>query len=163
MRSASKFLQLLREAKASGVLVEEVTWARLAQVTGGSVHQGIALQTAAADTLDLNALIDGCSELGEPPLLLALDGITDPHNLGAVVRSAERGGGDRDRLSGLSLGSPSGWVAELGVICLDGAAAPATPMSAPGGASASSIAEVGGSSASAPPPGISIAGCGGGS
>jgi 23S rRNA (guanosine2251-2'-O)-methyltransferase len=89
MRSASKFLQLLREAKASGVLVEEVTWARLAQVTGGSVHQGIALQTAAADTLDLNALIEGCSELGEPPLLLALDGITDPHNLGAVVRSAE--------------------------------------------------------------------------
>ena len=89
MRSAPKFLQLLREAKASGVLVEEVTWARLAQVTGGSVHQGIALQTAAADTLDLNALIEGCSELGEPPLLLALDGITDPHNLGAVVRSAE--------------------------------------------------------------------------
>ena len=89
MRSASKFLQLLREAKASGVLVEEVTWARLAQVTGGSVHQGIALQTAAADTLDLSALIDGCSKLGEPPLLLALDGITDPHNLGAVVRSAE--------------------------------------------------------------------------
>ena len=89
MRSAPKFLQLLREAKASGVLVEEVTWARLAQVTGGSVHQGIALQTAAADTLDLSALIEGCSELGEPPLLLALDGITDPHNLGAVVRSAE--------------------------------------------------------------------------
>jgi 23S rRNA (guanosine2251-2'-O)-methyltransferase len=89
MRSAPKFLQLLREAKASGVLVEEVTWARLAQVTGGSVHQGIALQTAAAETLDLSALIEGCSELGEPPLLLALDGITDPHNLGAVVRSAE--------------------------------------------------------------------------
>ena len=75
MRSAPKFLQLLREAKTSGVLVEEVTWARLAQVTGGSVHQGIALQTAAADTLDLSALIEGCSELGEPPLLLALDGI----------------------------------------------------------------------------------------
>ena len=89
MRSAAKFLQLLREAKASGVLVEEVTWARLGQITGGSVHQGIALQTAAADTLDLDTLIDGCSELGEPPLLLALDGVTDPHNLGAIVRSAE--------------------------------------------------------------------------
>ena len=48
MRSAAKFLQLLRDAKSSGVLVEEVTWARLGQVTGGSVHQGIALQTAAA-------------------------------------------------------------------------------------------------------------------
>ncbi|MEN9541692.1 MAG: rRNA ((2251)-2-O)-methyltransferase RlmB, partial [Cyanobacteriota bacterium] len=34
-------------------------------------------------------LIDGCRELGEPPLLMALDGITDPHNLGAIVRSAE--------------------------------------------------------------------------
>ena len=89
MRSASKFLQLLRDAKASGVLVEEVTWARLGQITGGSVHQGIALQTAAAETLDLDGLIQGCSELGEPPLLLALDGVTDPHNLGAVVRSAE--------------------------------------------------------------------------
>ena len=89
MRSAAKFLRLLRDAKASGVLVEEVTWARLGQITGGSVHQGIALQTAAADTIDLESLIDGCSDLGEPPLLLALDGVTDPHNLGAVVRSAE--------------------------------------------------------------------------
>ena len=89
MRSAAKFLQLLRDAKASGVLVEEVTWARLGQITGGSVHQGIALQTAAAETLDLETLISGCSDLGEPPLLVALDGVTDPHNLGAVVRSAE--------------------------------------------------------------------------
>ena len=89
MRSAAKFLQLLRDAKASGVLVEEVTWARLGQITGGSVHQGIALQTAAAETLDLDGLIDGCADLGEPPLLLALDGVTDPHNLGAIVRSAE--------------------------------------------------------------------------
>lgn len=89
MRSAPKFMQLLRDAKASGVLVEEVTWARLAQMTGGAVHQGIALQTAAADTLDLADLVEGCAALQEPPLLLALDGLTDPHNLGAIVRSAE--------------------------------------------------------------------------
>ena len=69
--------------------MEEVTWARLGQITGGSVHQGIALQVAAAKTLDLDALINGCADLGEAPLLLALDGVTDPHNLGAVVRSAE--------------------------------------------------------------------------
>ncbi|QBE69265.1 23S rRNA (guanosine(2251)-2'-O)-methyltransferase [Synechococcus sp. WH 8101] len=89
MRSAPRFMGLLREAKASGVLVEEVTWARLGQITGGAVHQGIALQTAAAETLDLPTLIEGCASLGEPPLLLALDGLTDPHNLGAIVRSAE--------------------------------------------------------------------------
>jgi len=89
MRFSPAFLQLLREAKASGVLVEEVTWARLGQITGGAVHQGIVLQAAAADTLDLPSLIDGCRDLGEPPLLMALDGITDPHNLGAIARSAE--------------------------------------------------------------------------
>ncbi|MFQ6537301.1 MULTISPECIES: 23S rRNA (guanosine(2251)-2'-O)-methyltransferase RlmB [Aphanothece] len=89
MRFSPRFLQLLREAKASGVLVEEVTWARLGQLTGGGVHQGIVLQTAAAETLDLQGLIDGCRAVGEPPLLMALDGITDPHNLGAIARSAE--------------------------------------------------------------------------
>ncbi|MFM8259140.1 MAG: 23S rRNA (guanosine(2251)-2'-O)-methyltransferase RlmB, partial [Vulcanococcus sp.] len=89
LRFQPRFLQLLREAKASGVLVEEVTWARLGQLTDGAVHQGIVLQAAAADTLDLGSLIDGCRQLGEAPLLLALDGVTDPHNLGAIVRSAE--------------------------------------------------------------------------
>tara|TARA_Y100001968_G_scaffold230670_1_gene213545 strand:- start:789 stop:1949 length:1161 start_codon:yes stop_codon:yes gene_type:complete len=89
IRSSPKFLQLLKEAKSSGVLVEEVTWARLGQITTGGVHQGIALQKAAADTLDLKTLIKGCAELGESPLLVALDGLTDPHNLGAIVRSAE--------------------------------------------------------------------------
>ena len=89
LRSAPRFLQLLREAKSSGVLVEEVTWARLGQITKGAVHQGIALQTAAAETLDLETLIDGCKELNESPLLIALDGLTDPQNLGAIVRSSE--------------------------------------------------------------------------
>lgn len=89
MRFRPTFLQLLREAKASGVLVEEVTWARLGQISGGAVHQGIVLQPAAADTLDLPSLIDGCRKLGEAPLLVAVDGLTDPQNLGAILRSAE--------------------------------------------------------------------------
>jgi 23S rRNA (guanosine2251-2'-O)-methyltransferase len=89
MRFSPRFLQLLRDAKASGVLVEEVTWARLGQISGGAVHQGILLQPAAADTLDLPTLIEGCRGLGEAPLLIAVDGLTDPQNLGAIVRSAE--------------------------------------------------------------------------
>ena len=89
LRSSPRFLQLLRDAKSSGVLVEEVTWARIGQLTSGAVHQGIVLQSAAAETLDLNSLIQGCLKLGESPLLLALDGLTDPQNLGAIVRSAE--------------------------------------------------------------------------
>jgi 23S rRNA (guanosine2251-2'-O)-methyltransferase len=89
MRFSPRFLQLLREAKASGVLVEEVTWARLGQISSGGVHQGIVLQPAAAESLDLPTLLEGCRELAEPPLLIALDGLTDPQNLGSIVRSAE--------------------------------------------------------------------------
>ena len=89
MRFSPRFLQLLREAKAGGVLVEEVTWARLGQISGGAVHQGIVLQPAAAETLDLPSLIEGCRATGEAPLLIAVDGLTDPQNLGAIVRSAE--------------------------------------------------------------------------
>tara|TARA_Y100001968_G_C19451634_1_gene769079 strand:- start:99 stop:1337 length:1239 start_codon:yes stop_codon:yes gene_type:complete len=89
LRSSPKFFQLLRDSKTSGVLLEEVSWARLGQITNGNVHQGIALQTAAVQTLDLKKLIRACSSLTESPLLLALDGLTDPHNVGAIVRSAE--------------------------------------------------------------------------
>ncbi len=89
IRSSPRFLQLIKDAKSLGVLVEEVSWARLAHVTRGAVHQGIAIQTAAAETFDLETLIEGCKSIGELPVLIALDGLTDPHNLGAIVRSAE--------------------------------------------------------------------------
>ncbi len=89
MRSSPKFFQLLKDSKASGVLVEEVSWSRLGQLTKGAVHQGIVLQIAASKTLDLKDLIEACRPFGDKSLLLALDGLTDPQNLGAIIRSAE--------------------------------------------------------------------------
>ena len=89
LRSSPKFFQLLKDSKASGVLVEEVSWSRLGQLTNGAVHQGIVLQIAASKTLDLKNLIDACKPFGASSLLLALDGLTDPQNLGAIIRSAE--------------------------------------------------------------------------
>ena len=89
LRSSPKFFQLLKDSKASGVLVEEVSWSRLGQITNGAVHQGIVLQIAASKTLNLKNLIDACKPFGDSSLLLALDGLTDPQNLGAIIRSAE--------------------------------------------------------------------------
>jgi 23S rRNA (guanosine2251-2'-O)-methyltransferase len=89
LRSSPKFFQLLKDSKASGVLVEEVSWSRLGQLTNGAVHQGIVLQIAASKTHDLTNLIDACKAFSDSSLLLALDGLTDPHNLGAIIRSAE--------------------------------------------------------------------------
>ena len=89
LRSTPKFFQLLKDQKASGVLVEEVSWSRIGQLTNGAVHQGIVLQIAASKTHDLKNLIDACKAFGDSSLLLALDGLTDPQNLGAIIRSAE--------------------------------------------------------------------------
>ena len=89
LRSTPKFFQLLKDSKASGVLVEEVSWSRLGQLTNGAVHQGIVLQIAASKTHDLKNLIEACKAFGDSSLLLALDGLTDPQNLGAIIRSAE--------------------------------------------------------------------------
>ncbi len=87
--SSDKFYILLKEHKAKGVLIEEVSWQRLSQLTSGAVHQGVAMQLAFSKTISLNELITVSKENATNPVILALDGITDPHNLGAIIRSAE--------------------------------------------------------------------------
>ena len=87
--SSEKFFLLLKDLKSKGVLIEEVSWSRLSQLTFGAVHQGIALQLSASQTLSLETLISRSKSNSTNPIFVALDGITDPHNLGAIIRSAE--------------------------------------------------------------------------
>ena len=87
--SSEKFYILLKDLKSKGVLIEEVSWNRLSQLTYGASHQGIALQLACSKTISLEQLIDFSKQNSVNPIILALDGITDPHNVGAIIRSAE--------------------------------------------------------------------------
>ena len=87
--SSEKFYILLKKLKSKGVLIEEVSWNRLSQLTFGSSHQGIAIQLAFSKTIPLVELIDISKKKSANPIILALDGITDPHNVGAIIRSAE--------------------------------------------------------------------------
>ena len=87
--SSDKFYILLKDLKAKGVLIEEVSWNRLSQLTYGASHQGVALQLACSKTISLEQLIDFSKHNCTNPIVLALDGITDPHNVGAIIRSAE--------------------------------------------------------------------------
>ena len=89
IRSSEKFFILLKEIKNKGVLVEEVSWSRISQITRGAVHQGIALQVSYTKTLPLEELISLSRVNKTSPVLICLDGITDPHNVGAIIRSAE--------------------------------------------------------------------------
>lgn len=72
----------------------EVGKGQLDRMTDGLLHQGIALQVPPFRYTELPDLIDRAKESANPPLLVALDGITDPRNLGAVIRSAAAFGGD---------------------------------------------------------------------
>ena len=87
--SSDKFYILLKDLKSKGVLIEEVSWNRLSQLTCGASHQGVALQLACSKTIPLEQLIDLSKHNCTNPIILALDGITDPHNVGAIIRSAE--------------------------------------------------------------------------
>ncbi|MES2605604.1 MAG: 23S rRNA (guanosine(2251)-2'-O)-methyltransferase RlmB [Pseudomonadota bacterium] len=93
-RSDQRLLPLLERASRLGINVREVERAELDERTGG-VHQGIAalcegLKLERSEGF-LNQMLDG---LERPPFLLILDGVTDPHNLGACLRSAEAAGVD---------------------------------------------------------------------
>jgi 23S rRNA (guanosine2251-2'-O)-methyltransferase len=78
---------LIERAQAAGVAVHAVDEARLAALSGNDKHQGVvAVVDATAMPRTLDEVLDG---LAEPALLLVLDGVTDPHNLGACLRSAD--------------------------------------------------------------------------
>ncbi len=87
--SSDKFYILLKQIKSKGVLIEEVSWNRLSQLTYGASHQGVALQLACSKTISLEQLIIFSKHNCTNPIIIALDGITDPHNVGAIIRSAE--------------------------------------------------------------------------
>ena len=87
--SSEKFYILLKDLKKKGVLIEEVSWNRLSQLTYGASHQGVVLQLASTTTISLEKLIEISRKNSTSPIILALDGITDPHNVGAIIRSAE--------------------------------------------------------------------------
>ena len=82
-------------ANGRGIPVNEVTRAEVDRMTGGdSVHQGIALQVPPYQYKDPSELLDRALSQSPLPLLVALDGITDPRNLGAIIRSIAAFGGD---------------------------------------------------------------------
>lgn len=79
--------ELIERATAAGVAVHAIDEPRLAALAGSARHQGVvALVATDLPYRTLDEVLDG---LREPALLLVLDGVTDPHNLGACLRSAD--------------------------------------------------------------------------
>lgn len=89
-RRDARMRHFLERAKEAGVRLIEADGLRLAKLAGSHGHQGVAARvTALEQQHSLDDLLDG---LRVPPLLLVLDGVTDPHNLGACLRVADGAG-----------------------------------------------------------------------
>jgi 23S rRNA (guanosine2251-2'-O)-methyltransferase len=89
LRYDSRFHGLLQQAKANGAVIDEVEPQRLDQITNRANHQGIAAQTAPHEYMELGDMIAQAKAATDQPVIIVADSITDPHNLGAIIRTAE--------------------------------------------------------------------------
>jgi 23S rRNA (guanosine2251-2'-O)-methyltransferase len=81
--------QIVEEARAAGIRVEDRDRDILDGAAGeGARHQGVIAWLGAYRYVDIEELVEAANEAGEPALLIALDGVEDPRNLGAILRSA---------------------------------------------------------------------------
>lgn len=91
-REDRRMSEVLDLAARAGLATHAVGRHALDRLAHGVSHQGVALRCRAGVCLDEQALPGVLSGVGEPPLLLALDGVEDPRNLGACLRTAEAAG-----------------------------------------------------------------------
>ncbi|GAB4229423.1 MAG: hypothetical protein Kow0049_10890 [Stanieria sp.] len=89
LRQVPQFYSLLQAAKANGAIIDEVEMRRLDLLTQGGNHQGIAVQIAPYSYWELEDLLEQAKTTSTEPVIIIADGITDPHNLGAIIRTAE--------------------------------------------------------------------------
>lgn len=80
---------LVAMAKDKGIPVKEVDSKKLDYMCGGAVHQGVAAMASVKEYATLDDIFADARQKGEQPFIIVLDEIEDPHNLGAIIRTAE--------------------------------------------------------------------------
>ena len=81
-----------REARKTEAIIKYVTKERLDQLSSTGHHQGVIAQAAAYNYSEVDDILAEAEQKGEPPFIFLLDGIEDPHNLGAIIRTANIAG-----------------------------------------------------------------------
>lgn len=85
-------MTIRREAKKRDTMVKYVTRERLDQMSDTGKHQGVIAVTAAYEYAEVSDILAAAREKGEAPFLFLLDNMEDPHNLGAIIRTANLAG-----------------------------------------------------------------------
>ncbi len=89
LRYDPRFHTLIQQAKENGTVIDEVEPRRLDQITHRANHQGVAAQVSPYAYSDLGDLIARAKSNSEQAVLVAVEALTDPQNLGAIIRTAE--------------------------------------------------------------------------
>lgn len=85
-------MTIKREAAKQGTPIKYVTKERLDQMSETGRHQGVIAAAAAYRYAEVSDILQKAKDKGEAPFILLLDGIEDPHNLGAIIRTANQAG-----------------------------------------------------------------------
>ncbi len=83
---------IIAKCRAKGVLIKEVSPQKLDFLCGGSNHQGVAVMIAMQEYSTVEEIMEYAKEKGEDPFIIICDELEDPHNLGAIIRTAEATG-----------------------------------------------------------------------
>lgn len=84
--------KIIAQCKEKGAVVKDIDRKKLDFMCGHANHQGVAATCAAHDYSTVEEILETAKERGEEPFIVACDGIEDPHNLGAIIRTAEAAG-----------------------------------------------------------------------
>lgn len=87
--SINKIIALARE---NGIVLTEVMRQKLDSISETGAHQGVVAFVSQVDYVDVNDILDEANRRGEPPFIIILDEIEDPHNFGAILRTANAAG-----------------------------------------------------------------------
>ena len=82
----------VREARKAGTVINFVPKERLDAMSQTGHHQGVVASAAAYEYADIDDILKAAEDKGEAPFIFLLDGIEDPHNLGAIIRTANLAG-----------------------------------------------------------------------
>ena len=83
---------IIAKCSEKGILIKEVSAQKLDYLTGGANHQGVAVMIATQKYYEVSDILSYAEEKGENPFIIICDEIEDPHNLGAIIRTAEAAG-----------------------------------------------------------------------
>lgn len=81
--------KIIGQCRDRGVVVKEVDFRKLDSLCGGENHQGVAARAAVHEYSDIASILAAAEEKGEKPFVVICDSLEDPHNLGAIIRTAD--------------------------------------------------------------------------